>query len=319
LGIRLQCAQCHKHPFAPWTQDDFKQFSAFFESVRYGVAPATDPRYRQLAAKVGLNLRGDQGAAVRSDLLKRSGDDKLVPWRELYIAERDKPVSLSLLRSGTADIAAHEDPRGVIMQWMKRPEHPWFARALVNRVWASYFGVGIIDPPEQCDDGNTVGDDECDNSCQTVTQTTPLEGQIKLKVGLRFDKMQSDAISLGIKGLALPDTFVAAGSDVRVDVGGAVLDVPLDDKGRYKSPDKRDRLKLKQKKRDGTWKLSLKRKKNDFAATLADEGLVDEDNKEGKSAGIAVSVDAGGVGHAAEHGVTYRSKAGKKGKARTAN
>jgi hypothetical protein len=154
LGIRLQCAQCHKHPFAPWTQDDFKQFAAFFEPVRYGVAPASDHRYRQLAGKVGLSLRGDQGAAIRIDLLKRSGDDKLVPWRELYIADRDKPESLSLLRSGTVDIAAHEDPRGVIMQWMKQPEHPWFARALVNRVWAGYFGVGIIDPPDDLSPAN---------------------------------------------------------------------------------------------------------------------------------------------------------------------
>ncbi len=55
LGIRLQCAQCHKHPFAPWTQADFKQFSEFFANVKFGVRPETDGRYRQLAKQVGLN------------------------------------------------------------------------------------------------------------------------------------------------------------------------------------------------------------------------------------------------------------------------
>ena len=44
LGIRLQCAQCHKHPFAPWTQQDFQQFTAFFSNVKFGVVPETEKR-----------------------------------------------------------------------------------------------------------------------------------------------------------------------------------------------------------------------------------------------------------------------------------
>ena len=58
LGIRLQCAQCHKHPFAPWTQGDFNEFSRFFENVKFGVQPQVQDRYRELAKEVGLNVRG---------------------------------------------------------------------------------------------------------------------------------------------------------------------------------------------------------------------------------------------------------------------
>ena len=154
LGIRLQCAQCHKHPFAPWTQQDFQQFSAFFDNVKFGVVPDDDARYRELAKQVGLNVRGKNGSPVRQDLLRRSQSGRTIPWRELYIAERQEPVSLSLLRSGKVELGRADDPRTAIMRWMKQPENPWFARAFVNRVWAGYFHVGIVDPPDDLNPAN---------------------------------------------------------------------------------------------------------------------------------------------------------------------
>ncbi len=161
LGIRLQCAQCHKHPFAPWTQQDFQQFTAFFTNVKYGVVPDTDLRYRELANQVGLNIRGENGTSVRKDVLKQAHlNGRTVPWRELYIAERGDPVKLSLLRSQTVELEADDDPRESIMQWMKRPNNPWFARAFVNRVWAGYFHVGIVDPPDDLNPANPPSNPE---------------------------------------------------------------------------------------------------------------------------------------------------------------
>jgi cysteine-rich repeat protein len=176
-------------------------------------------------------------------------------------------------------------------------------------------GDGTIQPGEACDDGNTLPDDGCD-LCQIPTE--PLVGEIKLKVGLNFAKPQKDAISLGIKGLGLPDAFPVGGGSLSLDVGGALLDVTLDEKGRYKSSDKKDRIKLKQTK-DLSWKLKMTRKKSDFAGSFADEGLVDEDNKSGKSATLGVSVGASGRTFVTDHGVTYRSKVSKKGTAKSAN
>ena len=154
LGIRLQCAQCHKHPFAPWTQDDFKQFSAFFDNVKFGVVPTADQRYRELAKQVGLNIRGKNGSPVRTDVLKKTKPGGTIPWRELYVEKRSQPATLSLLRGRTIELNASDDPRSAIMQWMKESDNPWFARAFVNRVWAGYFHVGIVDPPDDLNPAN---------------------------------------------------------------------------------------------------------------------------------------------------------------------
>jgi hypothetical protein len=152
LGIRLQCAQCHKHPFAPWTQNDFQEFSRFFETVKFGVRPDDRERYKQMARDVGLNVRGDNGTPIRNDVLRHARKGRTIPWRELYISQRSEPVSLSLLRSGSVELG--HDPREPIMEWMNDPQNPWFARAFVNRVWASYFHRGIIDPPDNLNPAN---------------------------------------------------------------------------------------------------------------------------------------------------------------------
>ena len=154
LGIRLQCAQCHKHPFAPWTQDDYREFSRFFEHVNFGVAPQSKERYRELAKEVGMQPRGADGTAIRGDVLRHARNGRTVPWRELYIDPRMDRMSLSLLRSGTVSVDGNSDPRLPIMEWMNDPENPWFARAFVNRVWAGYFHSGIIDPPDDLNPAN---------------------------------------------------------------------------------------------------------------------------------------------------------------------
>lgn len=154
LGIRLQCAQCHKHPFAPWTQHDYKEFSRFFEAVKFGVMPREMERYRELAKAVGMQLRGDKGTAIRGDVLRQARNGRTIPWRELFVQPRDEAESISLLRSGTVSIGGDEDPRKPVMDWMDDPKNPWFARAFVNRVWAGYFHAGIVDPPDDLNPAN---------------------------------------------------------------------------------------------------------------------------------------------------------------------
>jgi hypothetical protein len=155
LGIRLQCAQCHKHPFAPWTQQDFREFSRFFEPIRYGVPPESQAAYKDLASSTGLQVRdAAAGAAVTPDLLRQAQQGRTIPWRELYTHRRDAPLSLSLLRSGTVTLAPDQDPRKVLMDWINQPDNPWFAKALVNRVWAAYFHRGLIEPPDDLNPAN---------------------------------------------------------------------------------------------------------------------------------------------------------------------
>jgi hypothetical protein len=103
LGIQLQCAECHKHPFDRWTQTDFNDFAQFFDSV-------TKTKQRSAVAEA---------------------------------------LELRLLRSERVQLEPADDPRRPVMDWMRNPENPWFARAFVNRVWAGYFNLGIVDPPDQ--------------------------------------------------------------------------------------------------------------------------------------------------------------------------
>ncbi len=165
LGIRMQCAQCHKHPFAAWTQHDFTEFARFFEPLKFGVAPDADSQYRSLAKQVGLKVRqasGEpiRGEPIRSETLRFARKGKTIPWRELYVGSRSEPETISLLRSGTVTLSETDDPREPIMQWMTDPENPYFARAIVNRIWAGYFHVGIVDPTDDLTPANPPSNPE---------------------------------------------------------------------------------------------------------------------------------------------------------------
>lgn len=161
LGIRLQCAECHKHPFDQWTRDDFQQFSRFFEPVQYGVAEDARAEYRQMAERVGMRAgNGGEGAAVNPEALAKARAGQVIPWREVYVAPRQAPLTVPLLRSGEITILPHEDPREPIVRWIRDPQNPWFARAFVNRVWAACFHVGLVDPPDDLNPANPASNPE---------------------------------------------------------------------------------------------------------------------------------------------------------------
>ncbi|MCA9179058.1 MAG: DUF1549 domain-containing protein [Planctomycetales bacterium] len=154
LGIRLQCAQCHKHPFAPWTQEDYRHFSALLDNVRFGVPDDARSEYDSMAKRVGLSGSNRNGLPVRNETLRRASDDVAIPWRELYLAKREQPARLKLLRSREVELAGADDPRDAVLTWMLEPGNPYFARSFVNRVWAAYFHRGLIDPPDDLNPAN---------------------------------------------------------------------------------------------------------------------------------------------------------------------
>lgn len=163
LGVRLECAQCHKHPFDQWTQDDFKQFQAFFEQVRYGNSPEYTRMLQDVREEKGFNEKKGN-INIQRELTNLAAKGEVVPWQELLVrqatasrrpdrdrkgqAERGRRVPARALGGEEVDLAAYKDAREPIMEWLRSPENPYFARAFVNRVWANYFGVGIINPPD---------------------------------------------------------------------------------------------------------------------------------------------------------------------------
>ncbi|MBD3673532.1 MAG: DUF1549 domain-containing protein [Planctomycetaceae bacterium] len=163
MGIRIQCAQCHKHPFDQWTQDDYNQFTNFFTRVQFGRNPETAKEYRQMMEDLGVaELRGGE---QRRELAKLAKKGKVIPLQEVYVREAPKNLNekarkrnrnLARLYPETAKLLGDEevkledapDPRVELMEWLRAKDNPYFAKAFVNRVWANYFNVGIVEPPD---------------------------------------------------------------------------------------------------------------------------------------------------------------------------
>ncbi|MBI3862401.1 MAG: DUF1553 domain-containing protein, partial [Planctomycetia bacterium] len=116
LGVRIECAQCHHHPSERWGQDDYAGLAGFFTGVRVKKLP------------------GGTEAIV-----SRQGTDAKHP-------RTGDPVAARALGAKDADFAASSDRRAVLADWMTRGENPYFARAIANRLWAHYFGRGLVEP-----------------------------------------------------------------------------------------------------------------------------------------------------------------------------
>lgn len=165
LGIRIQCAECHKHPFDQWTQSDFREFTKFFTRINYGTD--NDARTEMAALEEKLGLKGLKNGNEQRKIIAetaRKGDP--VPLREVYLTAAPKapaakpnskdakpaatPSALTarLLGGATIDLTKCDDPRVPVMDWLRSPENPFFAKAMVNRIWAHYFGRGIIEPAD---------------------------------------------------------------------------------------------------------------------------------------------------------------------------
>ncbi len=161
MGIRIQCAQCHKHPFDQWTQDDFKEFTGFFTNVRSGLNPETRDEYNEML--VALDLGDKKGNQLRREFPRLINEGKTVPFQEVYSTKArargnnnrnrrnrgaQTSVTAKLLGGDTVDLTKYEDAREPLMAWLRAKDNPYFAKAFVNRAWAGYFKVGIVNPPD---------------------------------------------------------------------------------------------------------------------------------------------------------------------------
>lgn len=229
LGVRIECAECHKHPFDQWTKTDFAQFKEFFTGLTSGAkaeggkgqmmagqpmnakkmaaakAPAAkapdaakpegekadenapaeaapkppltyaslskeikDIITAQLAGKVDDKKGKDPvKAGTDNEYNKRIVAGEPVPWTELYArvgpaltqAQKNKQqqnkvqgnsrvITPKILGGEEVVLQEYNDPREPLMNWLRDKENPYFARAFVNRVWASYFHRGIVEPAD---------------------------------------------------------------------------------------------------------------------------------------------------------------------------
>jgi len=128
LGVRLQCAKCHNHPFDAWTQDDYHAFAAFFARVDYRIVE---------------NNRRD-----RLDKHEFDGEQVVYQDRtsELKHPRTGEPVAPRVLGPAGPTLDGSADRLAALADWMANPKNPFFARAQANRVWFHLLGRGLVDP-----------------------------------------------------------------------------------------------------------------------------------------------------------------------------
>lgn len=122
LGIRLDCARCHHHPFEIWSQDDFYSFAAYFGRLGHkgtGLSPPISGGEEVIYA--------DKRGSVRHP---RTG--QTMPCKPLF--------------GKAAAVDDEHDPRQALAEWVTSPENPYFARVIANRTWADLMGRGIVEP-----------------------------------------------------------------------------------------------------------------------------------------------------------------------------
>ncbi len=132
LGQRLQCAQCHHHPFEKWSQQDYYSFGAFFSTVakKPGFAPGEE---------VVFHKRGNPSATNKKT------------------KQSVKPAGLG---TSAANFSPDDDPREALVDWMTARDNRFFSRSLVNRYWKHFFGRGLVEPEDDMRDTNPATNPE---------------------------------------------------------------------------------------------------------------------------------------------------------------
>ncbi|HZT31675.1 MAG TPA: DUF1549 domain-containing protein [Bryobacteraceae bacterium] len=118
LGVSIECARCHNHPLEKWSRDDFNGMAAFFSQVRYKSA---GPRNNERILYVDYN-RQFQNPDTKQVFLP-------------------KPLNGPVMPSGPMT-----DRREMLADWITSPKNPYFAKALVNRMWRNFMGRGLVEP-----------------------------------------------------------------------------------------------------------------------------------------------------------------------------
>lgn len=131
LGLRLNCAQCHHHPSEKWSQDDYYSMAAFFGSMRR------------------------KGQAISAPI---SGEPEF--WWFEPGGKVTHPVSEAVMTPKPpgaepfSSIDPKQDPRRLFVDWVAKKDNPYFAKAMVNRIWAEMFGKGLVDPVDDFRESN---------------------------------------------------------------------------------------------------------------------------------------------------------------------
>ncbi len=123
VGVKMECAQCHDHPFAHWSREQFWQQAAFFVRI-------------QPQEQNGMVFNGTEADT----------------GHEIAIPGRNRKVGPVLLDGPPANLTGDANPRDVYARWLTDRSNPYFGKAAANRMWAHFFGIGLVDPVDEMGD-----------------------------------------------------------------------------------------------------------------------------------------------------------------------
>jgi hypothetical protein len=127
LGVKIECAQCHNHPFGDWKREQFWSYAALFAGVR---------------------------GQTQGDFVNPAPEE--AGKHELAIPGTDKVAKAAFLDGKQPDWSAKGNGREQLADWLTAPNNPYFARAAVNRLWFHFFGAGLTDPVDEMVGGQGV-------------------------------------------------------------------------------------------------------------------------------------------------------------------
>ena len=130
MGTRIQCAQCHNHPFDRWTMNDYYGFAALFSQVRK--KGAEDP-HEQIVF--------DGGGSIQHPVTKQNAVPQFLGANE--------PANTK-----------NKTHREAMAEWLTAKNNPWFAKNVVNIVWSHFYGMGITDPVDDVRVSNPASNPE---------------------------------------------------------------------------------------------------------------------------------------------------------------
>lgn len=136
LGVRMQCAKCHNHPFEKWTQDDYYSLAAFFARVKTRKPASAAKKKKDVPLEVYVVNQG-----------------------EVVQPRRGKPIEPRFLGGTPAPVPPNTDRREVLARWLTSPQNMFFAKSTVNRIWYHLMGRGIVDPVDDFRDSNPSAND----------------------------------------------------------------------------------------------------------------------------------------------------------------
>lgn len=153
LGVQLQCAECHNHPFTEWKQTDFWALAAFYSRTQLATKPPT----------VGVGEADTALIKVPTPKGQKTADTPtgaVIPISPTAGRAAGKPVRAKFLQGAIPDLDEKGPFRPALAGWVTSVDNPYFAEAAVNRVWAHLFGRGLVNPIDDLSPENPAAQPE---------------------------------------------------------------------------------------------------------------------------------------------------------------